>query len=222
MGKRLCDIVLASLALLITSPLMLLAAAGIKLASHGPLFYRARRAGLNNYPFTVYKFRAMYVEQRALQSAITAHRDPRVFSFGALLRRLKIDELPQLFNILKGEMSVVGPRPEDPRIVAEFYAPVHHETLRVLPGLTSPGSIYSYTHGEQLLGADDPEKCYVEQLLPVKLALDTVYVRERSLGYDARIVLRTMWTIALIALGRREFKEPPEMSEARRQLSVAA
>lgn len=222
MVRRLCDILLAATALIILSPLLLVAALGIKLSSTGPVLYRARRAGLNNRVFTMYKFRTMDAGDAGAQgSAITAHRDPRVFPFGTMLRRLKIDELPQFFNILRGEMSFIGPRPEDPHIVEEFYAPAHYETLRVVPGLASPGSLYNYTHGERLIGAGDPEQDYVEQLLPIKLALDVIYVRETSLAYDARILLRTLLTITRITLGQREFPDPPEMKKAR-QLNVAA
>lgn len=216
MARRLCDGLLATVALLVLSPVLLLAALGIKLTSRGPVLYRARRAGRHNRPFTMYKFRTMHVAQATRGSAITAHGDPRVFAFGAWLRRLKIDELPQLLNILKGEMMLVGPRPEDPRIVAEHYAPAHYETLAVPPGLASPGSIYNYTHGERLLGTGNAEADYVARLLPIKLALDLVYVRERSLLYDARIVLRTVSTIVRIALGQRTFADPPEMQQVTR------
>ena len=221
MVKRLCEALLAMIALVASSPVLLIAALGIKVSSSGAVLYRAKRAGLNNRAFTMYKFRTMCAGQRTTQGAITARHDPRVFRFGLWLRRLKIDELPQLINILKGEMSFVGPRPEDPRIVTEFYAPAHYETLRVRPGLASPGSIYNYTHGEKLLDTTSPEKDYVERVLPVKLALDLVYVRETSFGYDVRIMLRTLLTIMRIALGQREFPEPPEMKRAMR-LNTAA
>jgi lipopolysaccharide/colanic/teichoic acid biosynthesis glycosyltransferase len=162
----------------------------------------------------MYKFRTMDSDGSAFDTAITAARDPRIFPFGTILRATKIDELPQLINVLKGEMSIVGPRAEDPKIVESHYKGFHWETLRVLPGLASPGSLYSYTHGERLLGRDDPERDYVERLLDTKLALDTVYVREASFAYDLLIVLRTLWTIPAVALGKRSFAEPPEMSKA--------
>ncbi|HYE72748.1 MAG TPA: sugar transferase [Blastocatellia bacterium] len=214
MVRRLRDIILAITALIILSPLLIAAAVGIKLCSKGPVLFCAQRVGRNNHLFTMYKFRTMHVQQNR-QSVITAHHDPRVFSFGALLRKSKIDELPQLFNIIKGEMSFVGPRPEDPEIVAKFYSPTHYETLNVLPGLASPGSIYNYTHGEKFLDQCDPEKVYVERLLPVKLALDLVYVRELSTLYDIQIMWRTLMAITKIALGQREFPPPPEMNRAR-------
>jgi lipopolysaccharide/colanic/teichoic acid biosynthesis glycosyltransferase len=212
--KRLFDIAASSAALVLLAPLFALVALGIRLSGKGPVFYRAPRAGRGGAPFTMYKFRTMNSARSARDSAITAARDPRIFPLGALLRAAKIDELPQLINVLKGEMSIVGPRAEDPKIVQKHYRGFHWETLRVLPGLASPGSIYNYTHGERLLGRDDPERDYVERLLDTKLALDAVYVREASFAYDLLIVLRTLWTIAATALGKRRFSDPPEMSEA--------
>lgn len=215
MVKRLVDIALSSIALIVLSPLLAIAVIGIRLSSSGPVLYRAKRAGLKGKVFAIYKLRTMHTDQAAFSHLITAKDDPRVFALGRLLRRLKIDELPQLVNVLKGEMSLVGPRPEDLQIVDQYYCPEHFETLRILPGLASPGSIYNFTHGELMLGKDDPEKHYVERLLAVKLALDLVYVREGSLLYDLRIILRTVWVIISAALGKRSFSEPPEMKKAR-------
>jgi lipopolysaccharide/colanic/teichoic acid biosynthesis glycosyltransferase len=215
MTRRLIDLVLSSVALIFLSPLFVLAAAGIRLSSRGPILYRAKRVGIGGRIFTMYKFRTMHLNRRAASSCITAHNDPRVFAFGSWLRRLKIDELPQLLNILLGEMSIVGPRPEDPKIVDQYYTSDQLETLRILPGLASPGSIYNYTHGEQELNGEDPEGRYVERLLPIKLALDMIYVREASVLYGLRVILRTSWVIFAIALGKRHFPDPPEMSKAR-------
>jgi lipopolysaccharide/colanic/teichoic acid biosynthesis glycosyltransferase len=214
-AKRALDVVLAGVALLLVAPVLVVAAVGIRLAGPGPVLYRAQRLGWDARPFTMYKLRTMRAEQ-ASASVITARDDPRVFPFGALLRRTKIDELPQLFNILRGDMSIVGPRPEDPRMVELFYAPLHHETFRVLPGLTCPGSIYAYTHGEAELDAVDPERCYAQRLLPIKLALDLVYVRQATLRYDLALIARTVWVLGVAWLGRREFPLPPELPEARR------
>jgi len=196
--------------------LFLLAAAGIRLSSPGPILYRPKRVGIGGKIFIMYKFRTMHVNRGPAGSCITGQNDSRVFAFGSWLRRLKIDELPQLVNILQREMSIVGPRPEDPKIVDLHYTPDHLETLRVLPGLSSPGSIYYYTHGEKTLDGDDPEGRYVERLLPTKLALDIVYVRKASVLYNLRIILRTIWVILTMSLGKRDFPEPPEMSQARR------
>ena len=222
MVKRLFDVALSAVALVLLSPLFLVAAAGILVSSPGPVLYRAKRVGLGGAVFTMFKFRTMHTAQHAAASPITAKHDPRVFPFGVWLRRLKVDELPQLVNVLKGEMAIVGPRPEDPQIVKKYYAAAHLETLRVRPGLASPGSIFNYTHGEQMLAADDSEASYAARLLPVKLALELVYVRERSFFYDLRIVLRTVLTIISIAAGRHDFPEPPEMGRARLLVTPAA
>jgi len=160
MAKRLFDVVVAALGLVAAAPLLLVAAVGIRLSSPGPILYRARLLGRDGRPFTMYKLRTMHLNHRTSRSVITAQHDPRVFAFGRPLRRLKIDELPQLVNVLRGEMSLVGPRPQHPDIVRSYYAPEHGETLRVRPGLASPGSLYDSTHGEPLVGSADPERAY--------------------------------------------------------------
>ena len=213
MVKRLLDIALSFIVLLAFSPLFLVVAIAIRLASPGSVLYRARRVGQHGRSFTMYKFRTMH--QYGAGAPITAHQDPRIFPLGVWLRRLKIDELPQLFNVLKGEMSLVGPRPEDPAIVAAHYTPQQWETLHVRPGLASPGSLYNYTHGEKLLAHEATQTVYVEQLLPIKLALDLVYVREASLRYDLTIMGRTLIVILEIFLGKQYFAEPSELQKAK-------
>lgn len=214
MAKRLLDVALTALALIVLAPALALAAIGIRLSSPGPVLYRAVRAGRGGRPFIMYKLRTMHARRRSDDSVITAARDPRVFPFGAWLRRTKLDELPQIFNVLRGDMAVVGPRPEDPSIVDQYYTQDQWETLEVAPGLTSPGALYSTTHGEQHLSAADAERDYVQRVLPVKLALDRVYVRRRSLAYDLALIGRTIGVVAGRALGRRGFPDPPEMAEA--------
>jgi lipopolysaccharide/colanic/teichoic acid biosynthesis glycosyltransferase len=214
MGKRLFDIGAATVALIVLSPLMLLVAVAIRASSPGPVIFRARRVGLHGRPFSMFKFRTMTCSADA-GSAITGSHDRRVFPLGRLLRRSKIDELPQLFNVLIGEMALVGPRPEDPRLVATWYRPEHMPTLEVRPGLASPGSLYNFTHGEAHLAGPDTESAYAERLLPLKLALDLVYVRRASFRYDVAIMLRTLFVIVAATLGKRSFGEPPEMLEAR-------
>ena len=213
MVKRLLDLVLSAAALIVLLPLLLAAALAVRLSSEGPVFYRAQRVGMGGRPFTMLKFRTMHVHHGG--QVITAQHDPRVFPVGAALRKLKVDELPQLLNVQKGDMSVVGPRPEDRSIVEQHYTDLQRETRNVRPGLSCPGSLYNYTHGEKLLDTDDPELAYVERLMPVKLALDLVYVREASLAYDLEIILRTLAVGAQIILGKEEFPEPPEMAKAR-------
>ena len=212
MGKRLFDLAVATLGLVATSPLLLLAMALVPLASPGPAIYRARRAGRGGVPFTMYKLRTMHVDVPG--GPITGRDDPRVFPLGRLLRVTKLDELPQLVNVIRGEMSIVGPRPEDPDVVADSYTPLQMETLSVRPGLASPGSIYNYTHGEREL-AGDVADVYARELLPVKLALDLVYVREASLLYDLRVIARTAWVILARLAGRGELPPPEELARAR-------
>jgi lipopolysaccharide/colanic/teichoic acid biosynthesis glycosyltransferase len=223
MVRRLIDIVLSIIGLAVSTPVLALATLGIFLSDPGPILYRARRVGLNGREFCLYKLRTMYINQGSFSNAITGSSDPRVFRFGAWLRRLKIDELPQLLNILKGDMSIIGPRPEDPAIVEKYYLPEHFETLSRLPGLASPGSIYNYTHGEQFLRGDEIERIYAERLLPMKLALDTVYTREASIIYDIRLLFRALWAITCTALGKTQFSDPPELRKAiqvRKQPSI--
>ena len=221
MGRRLFDIVVSFIALVVVAPLLGIVAVGVRLASPGPSLYRARRVGRNGKLFTMYKLRTMHTQSGAFASTITATNDPRVFPFGALLRRYKIDELPQLFNILTGDMSFVGPRPEDPSIIQHHYDSAHLETLEVVPGLVSPGSIYNYTHGEHFLDGEDPEAAYVQHLLSIKLALDTVYVWEASFAYNLRLMCRALWVIGCMVVGRRHFPDPPEMERAQRLMQPA-
>jgi len=216
-AKRMLDVTLAGMALIVVAPLLALLAIGIRLAGPGPIFYRAQRVGRDRRPFTMYKLRTMRIGD-APTTVITAHGDPRIFPLGRLLRRLKLDELPQLVNILRGEMSIVGPRPEDPSMVKRFYAPFYYKSFDVPPGLTSPGSIYAYTHGEAQLDLRDAERSYGEQLLPIKMALDLVYVARAGVGYDIALICRTVWTLGTALLGRRSFPLPPELPEAQRIL----
>ena len=219
MAKRLFDMAAAIIGLLLLSPVFLLAFVGIKATSSGPAIYRARRMGQHGVVFVMHKFRTMHVANQQA-SVITGVADKRVFGFGRLLRATKIDELPQLYDVLTGTMSIVGPRPEDPKIVEQHYNQLARETLNVAPGLASPGSIYNYTHGHLYLRDADPEGSYVRQLLPVKLALELVYLRRQSFTGDLLVIARTAITIVRIALGQRLFAEPPEMAEARQLESM--
>jgi len=213
-AKRFLDIVLGGLLGILTLPVTGIAAIAVRLSDGKPVFYRPQRSGRNGEQFTLHKFRTMRVRP-AHGSAITSVDDDRIFRVGQLLRSFKIDELPQLYDVVRGRMSIVGPRPEDPDIVERYYTAEDRTTLSVRPGLLGPGSIWNYTHGEALLAGDpDPEQAYVRSLLPVKLALDRVYLRRASIGYDISLMARTARVIVLIALGRRDFPPPPEMDEA--------
>ena len=194
MIRRLVDIVLASVALVVSLPVLIIAATAIYAANPGPVIYRAARVGRTGRVFTMYKLRTMYRHRGDSGSVVTAAGDGRVFPLGRLLRRSKIDEIPQMVNIITGDMSIVGPRPRDPKIVARYTA-LHRETLKVLPGLTSPGTLFYVTQGESTLRSKDPEVEYRARILPQKLALDIDYVRNRSGWMDLGIVLRTIGAI---------------------------
>ena len=220
MVKRLFDVALSGAALLLAAPLLAVAALAIRVTSPGPVLYRARRVGRDGQPFTMYKLRTMHVAPPGDASVITARNDPRVFRVGALLRKSKLDELPQLLNIVRGEMSIVGPRPEDPKIVEQHYTPAYRETLSVRPGLASPGSIYNYTHGERFLSAESPERDYVERLLPIKMAMEVVYVRRADVLYDVAVIARTLVVLVASMLGRHDFPDPPEAADAGKLLAA--
>lgn len=202
-AKRLLDIIISSFALVASIPLFIVAALGIRLSSRGPILYRAPRVGLNGEVFVMHKFRTMETREDKNASAISRADDPRVFAFGSWLRRMKIDELPQFYDVLRGKMSLVGPRPEDPRIVRDHYSVAGMKTLSVLPGLTSIGSLYYYTNGENLLTDQDPEVFYVKHLLPIKLALDSKYIYDASLTNDLKLLFRTAQVIVLKSVSRR-------------------
>ena len=212
MIRRLLDVVLAGVLLILASPLILATALLIFVVSPGSVLFRPVRVGLHGQTFTMFKLRTMRLSHESGGSVITAKHDPRLIPLARWIRRFKVDELPQLINILKGDMAFVGPRARHPRIVSSYRTPTQRETLLVLPGLTSPGSIYALTHGENALDSDDPETVYLKRVLPTKLALDVVYVREASLAYDLRIVFRTV-AVILNPWGARP--NPPEMERAR-------
>ncbi len=190
MLKRLFDITASALGLLILAPLLALIALAIRLDSAGPIFHRAVRVGRNGCEFTLYKFRTMVVNATQIGPGITISGDPRVTRVGRLLRRWKLDELPQLLNVLRGEMSLVGPRPEDPRYVA-LYTTEQREVLRVRPGITSPASV-RFRNEEALLSGEDWERRYIEEIMPAKLALDLEYVRHASLHRDLAVLWETL------------------------------
>jgi lipopolysaccharide/colanic/teichoic acid biosynthesis glycosyltransferase len=217
MVKRLVDFVLSVCCLLILLPVFLLVSAIIKLSDKGPIFYFAHRAGLNGRPFKLIKFRTMVVGADK-DGKITGLSDNRVFRFGELLRKTKLDELPQMINVIKGEMSIVGPRPESIDIVEQYYDQKFYRlTLSVRPGIASPGSIFNYTHSQKYLDEDNIESSYVQKLLPVKLALELVYINNQSMIYDFRLILRTLKTIIEISFGKTSFKLPPEYYVAVKQ-----
>lgn len=195
---------------------MLVTALGVYLSDPGPIIYMAKRCGKNGRSFMVYKFRSMRIPRKgAVESRITSKNDRRVFRFGKLIRLLKLDELPQLFNILFGDMSVIGPRPEDQSIVDEHYTPLLRETLAVSPGLASPGSIFNYTHLEAVLkDQSNPEEIYLKEVMPIKVKLDVVYCRNQNILYDIELILRTIYVIVARVLGKKDFPYPREYRKA--------
>ena len=202
MAKRIFDIVFAIIVLVLAAPFLIAAAMGIRILSPGPIFFHAKRVGKDMQPFDMLKFRSMRVGSEK-QSAITSQSDARVFPFGALLRKLKIDELPQFLNVLKGDMSIVGPRPEDPKIVSESYTPWMKETLLVQPGITSPGALYYYAYGFELLDEDKPEESYISNLLAPKLAIDRAYLDRAGFWSDLYYVILTFVSVLATAIGHR-------------------
>jgi lipopolysaccharide/colanic/teichoic acid biosynthesis glycosyltransferase len=158
----------------------------------------------------MHKFRTMHWQPAGQGPVITAVADARILPFGAFLRKSKIDELPQFFDVLRGDMSIVGPRPEDPKIVAQHYTPWMRETLSVKPGITSPGALWGYTKMEALLQGGDPERAYVEKVLPFKLALEYVYAKRHNWRYDLGLIWRTAVIVVQIVSGKKDFDDPPE------------
>lgn len=177
-------------------PVLLLIAILIRLDSRGPVFFRQERVGQFGRVFRIHKFRTMVVDAEARGMQITVGADPRVTRVGAALRRYKVDELPQLIDVLFGQMSLVGPRPEVPRYVACYPQDVKELVLSVRPGITDRASIEFKDENEILGRADDPHRAYVEKVLPIKLRYYVDYVNNRSLLGDVGIIFSTLRAIA--------------------------
>ena len=193
--KRLVDIVLASTGLVLLSPLMLVVALAVKLGDRGPVLFRQERVGRHFKPFRIFKFRTMEADAERHGAGVTCLGDPRITRVGRFLRDTKLDELPQLFNVLRGEMSLVGPRPELSRYV-RLYPDEFRDVLKVRPGITDLASI-AYRHESLLIdGHDDVETQYVRTILPDKLRLARIYVARASLAYDLGLILETLLLLA--------------------------
>lgn len=189
--KRLMDVAISGAALAVLWPALLLIALAIKIDDPGPVFYRQVRVGKNGREFRIFKFRTMIVDADKKGLQITVGRDSRITRIGAILRKTKLDELAQLLNVFIGEMSFVGPRPEVPRYV-ELYTPYQRQVLLVRPGITDYASIAYRNENDLLEGADDPEKMYIEQIMPDKIELNMKYLREISPIADIRLILSTV------------------------------
>jgi lipopolysaccharide/colanic/teichoic acid biosynthesis glycosyltransferase len=204
MAKRLFDIALSLLALVLLCPLLLAVALWVRLDSRGPVLFRQQRVGRGGRLFAILKFRTMQVNAEAAGLQITVGQDPRITRTGRWLRRSKLDELPQLLNVLRGEMSMVGPRPEVPRYVALYPADQRATVLSVRPGITDLASLAFRDESTLLARSADPERTYVEEILPIKLRHACDYVARRSLWLDLRILART----ALVLLGLQDTAPP--------------
>ena len=209
MSKRLFDLLCAGAGLVLLAPLLLGIALWIKLDTPGPVFFRQQRVGRFGALFRIHKFRSMHADaarngaQDDTQDAdhggpqITVGADPRITRAGRFLRRTKLDELPQLFDVLAGSMSLVGPRPEVPRYVALYPAALRDKVLSVRPGITDPASIAYRDESTLLAQAADPERVYIEQVMPAKLRCAAEYVERMSLANDLRLIgatLRSLWS----------------------------
>lgn len=192
MIKRLFDIIFSFFLFVILSPVMLVIVVWIVIDSEGSPFFNQVRVGKGGNEFVLYKFRTMKAVDRGPQ--ITIGKDSRITSVGRTLRKYKLDELPQLLNILKGDMSFIGPRPEVPRYVA-LYNEEQKKVLSVKPGLSDPASLAYFNEAELLGKAADPEKLYTEEIMPAKLKLNLEYIQYQSFTYDFKIILNTIGKI---------------------------
>lgn len=199
MVKRAFDLAAALAGLLLLSPVLLLAAALIKREDGGPVFYRGGRVGRRGRRFRIFKYRTMVVNAEKLGGPSAADDDPRITRIGKRLRKYKLDELPQLINVLLGDMSLVGPRPEVPYYV-DMFTEEEKAILSVRPGITDWASLWNSDEGAILAGSPDPEKTYMEKIRPGKIRLQLEYVENRSLWVDLKIIFLTLESI----LSRRE------------------
>jgi lipopolysaccharide/colanic/teichoic acid biosynthesis glycosyltransferase len=213
MTKRLFDISLSILLICVFTPIMIITGLLILFLDGKPVFYFAERVGFNREKFKLIKFRTM-IESQSRASVITAHNDDRVYPLGRVLRIINLDDLPQLFNILEGKMSFVGPRPEDPQIVDKHYTNIYYKTLKYLPGLVSPGSLFNYTHGELLIDINNPEKNYIEKILPLKLSIDLLYMSKANIYSDIALIFKTIYITIMKVSGKNNFEYPKEYYEA--------
>jgi lipopolysaccharide/colanic/teichoic acid biosynthesis glycosyltransferase len=188
------DVLFALLGLIILSPIMLLIAVLIKITSKGPIVYVQKRVGKNNVDFNLYKFRSMYVDAHKKQRLTVGGRDSRITPIGYFLRKYKLDELPQLVNVLVGEMSIVGPRPEL-RWFVNMYNAEQKKILLVKPGITDYASLMFKNENELLATAKDPESYYIEEVMPHKIVLNNYYINNRNIKTYLVIILKTAMAV---------------------------
>ncbi len=190
-SKRIFDIVCSSIGLAVLSPLFLIVAIAIKLNSKGPIFFKQKRVGQYGETFYIYKFRTMVNDAEKLGKQITVGGDNRITSVGKFLRKYKLDELPQLINVVKGDMSLVGPRPEVPRYV-NLYTDSQKKVFEVKPGITDIASIEYRNENDILQGVKNPEEYYIDVIMPHKLSLNMKYIENISVLRDIKIIFQTI------------------------------
>ncbi len=197
MSKRFIDIAASLLAMFLLTPVFLILAVVIKLTSRGPVFYKGRRVGKGGEIFLMHKFRSMVVNADQIGTDLTPHGDPRVTRVGRFLRRTKVDEIPQIIDVLRGKMSLVGPRPESP-LYARHYDERQKRVLSVRPGMVGPAQI-KYRHEELMLkDREDPDAYYIRQLMPRKLEIDLDYVENMSFLLDVGILFKSLLAVAMV------------------------
>ena len=189
LGKVVMDVAVAGIAVVLLAPLLLAIAALVRLDSPGPALFRQQRVGKDGRLFWILKFRSMVTDQRPGTANVSAADDPRVTRVGRFLRRLYLDELPQLINVVRGDMSLVGPRPETPEFVAQYTAQ-ELQVLTVRPGLVGPSTLGFMDEAERLAESDDPVSCYTDVLLHERVQLDLSYLAKSSLRYDVVLLVR--------------------------------
>jgi len=195
MAKRLFDIIFSLLGLITLCPLFLIVAFAVKLTSPGPVFFKGERMGKNGKPFRIFKFRTMVDKADKMGGPSTAADDPRLTKIGLFLKRFQIDELPQLINVLKGEMSLVGPRPEVKMYIDMLSGEQRKIILSVRPGMSDWASLWNFHESEILKGSRDPEKTYMEKIRPEKIRLQIEYVQNHSFLVDLKIITKTIMKI---------------------------
>lgn len=196
--KRLFDIVASALALVVLSPVWLVAIVGILISDPGPVFYLANRVGKDNKLFRMFKFRSMRVDKNANEKSLRPDQD-RIFKWGHVMRDTKIDELPQLLNVFLGDMSVIGPRPASADQVEITRGGKYAATSQLKPGLSGPSALYDYIYGDEILDEDE----YNRLVLPTRLNLDLYYLKARSVSYDIKMI---WWTVVSILMKSRREK----------------
>ncbi|MDE0427397.1 MAG: sugar transferase [Candidatus Poribacteria bacterium] len=192
--KRTFDLLLATTGLLLLSPLLLIGAILAKLQSKGTIFYKATRVGRGGTLFEMYKFRTMVANADSIGGSLTTYKDTRVTRIGSFLRWTKLDELPNLINVIKGEMSLIGPRPEAP-VYVKYYTETQRQVLQVKPGMTGPSQLANRDEAEKLKGQPNAEHYYITELMPKKLDLDIHYLTTQSITSDIGWLLKTFWVL---------------------------